>query len=271
MPQTTYQDQSDKQALEGGLYDVGFSDLVSRSPGANVAQVERITVDTAANSTAYTVTINGVPISFTSDANATKEEIRDGLVAAINAEGFVNSEVTASNGPTTDTLDVTADTAGTPFTLTESDANLSTSTITANVTGNPVPFGRGLARGGSAGLAVLPSSTGFVFEGVSVNRAKALPKDNTVSPPETGAARWNEADAMTVMRWGRIWVIPEDAVAITDDVYVRHTQGAQSDQTPGRFRTDADGSNADQISNARWLTAAGAGELAVLEIFTPLT
>lgn len=271
MPQTTYQDQADKQALEGGLYDVGHSDLVTRSPGANVAQVERVTVDTAANSTAYTVTINGVPISFTSDANATKEEIRDGLIAAINNEGFVNNAVTASDGAGTDDLDITADTAGVPFTLTESDANLSTATQQANVTGNPVPFGRGLARGGSPGLAVLPSATSFVLEGVSTNRAKALPKDNTVSPPQTGTARWNEAESMTVLRRGRIWVIPEDAVTITDDVYVRHTQGSQSNQTPGRFRTDADSAKADQVTNARWLTAAGAGELALLEVWTPLT
>jgi flagellin len=52
---------------------------------------------TAANANAYTVTINGRELIYTSDADATTQEIRDGLAAMINALDIEGLELDVSN------------------------------------------------------------------------------------------------------------------------------------------------------------------------------
>lgn len=377
MSQLTYQDQADLLGFEGGLYDSGPNDVVSRTPGGNVAQVYTIsvttvveataevwtlTVDTAANADAFTLIIGGFEFTGTTagtDAATQAAAIRtllalntdftdiytvggtgadvtitgpdgetfavyetveatsawswayttpavigthfyltvdghvvhyaaqgtvaetesDAFLALIQADDYVSALVTAAEG-TGAAITLTAVTAGVPFVVSFSNRNLGgtpgTGTIagsatTANVTGNPVPFGRALAEGSSDNVAALPSVTGFVFAGVSVNRAKSRPRDNSASIPVTGDATWKASESMPVLRKGRIWVIPEDAVTKnTSGVYVRFTQGASANQTVGRFRGSADSGKTDQItSGARWLTSASAGQLALLEINLP--
>lgn len=99
---------------------------------APVAQVVDITIDTVTNSVAYAVTLNGVVISINSDASALDTEIRDALIAAINADGTLSPKMTAAtNG--SNKVRVTSDIAGLPFTYSEADAKLSIAEITANV------------------------------------------------------------------------------------------------------------------------------------------
>lgn len=111
---------------------------VNDSPRA--AQVSTILVDTAANSTAYTVTVDGIDVSYTSDGTATVAEIATGLAAALNAEGLINGRLSASSNSATVTL--TARVGGEPFTLSESDANLTASTLSANALSAPLYMGR---------------------------------------------------------------------------------------------------------------------------------
>ena len=85
---------------------------------------------TVANNATYTVTINGLLHTYISDANATAQEIIDGLVALINA-GAQASFVTASNfGPDTH-LQVVTDFIGEPFTFANS-GNLTASVFVAH-------------------------------------------------------------------------------------------------------------------------------------------
>lgn len=92
---------------------------------AVIAQVDTIT-PTAVNSTIYTVTVNGIAFSYTSDASATVSEIVAGLIAAINA----GTEPVTASGSTT--LILTADAAGEGFTV-ELNGNMSIVHTTANV------------------------------------------------------------------------------------------------------------------------------------------
>jgi hypothetical protein len=62
----------------------------------NVASA-KLTVDGVANSKAYTVTIDGVDFTYTSDTDATATEIRDGLQALIIAGGYAAAEVVDSS------------------------------------------------------------------------------------------------------------------------------------------------------------------------------
>ena len=64
-------------------------------------------------------------------------------------------------------------------------------------------------------------------------------------------------------------VIVEEDVTPDDDVFFRHSGAGASPEAIGRFRTDADTANADQVNSARWLTSAVAGGLAVLGINLP--
>ena len=371
--QTDYLDQGSFPALEGGVYDNGPNDVVSRTPGANVAQistltlttgiaavaeVQKITITTAADADVFHVFLNGHEVATGTSSGTDKTVQRDalqallladayfvanftwtdsstdaGIITALNpGEGFdlfltidatsvwtisTNTEnvvgtfikltingiqyvypcgstteatetaallavlladtrltnlVTVTN-PTATTVVFTAIEAGVPFSISLVNANrqgqpgsgtVSLATGTANVTGNPVPFGRAVARTTTVNKAILPAATGFSFEGVTVNRAKALPQlDN---PLATGTAQYNAGETMPVMRKGRIWVIPETTGALTASVYVRHTQGAAPEATPGRFRATDDSGKVDVLTGARWVTVPTAGELAVIEL-----
>lgn len=123
-----------------------------------------------------------------------------------------------------------------------------------------IEFGLGLIQTAVAGQAALPSATGFVFEGISVQTNK--PTLNA-----TGEALYQQGEEITVKRKGRIWVYTEVATAVNDPVFLRHTVNAAL--VPGDFRIDADTARADQILNARWITATTAAGLAVLEINLP--
>jgi hypothetical protein len=92
-----------------------------------VAQENNLTVQNLLNDTEYTVTIDGVAFSFTSDGTATDLEIIAGLETAINAGGL--SLTLTNNGAN---LDILADNAGQSFII-QVDANLGLTLTTANV------------------------------------------------------------------------------------------------------------------------------------------
>ncbi len=84
-----------------------------------------VSITTVANATDYTCTINGTEFSFTSDADATAEEIAAGLVAAIN----LGSEPVTATDNLDGTYDLDADVAGTAFTV-EVDSGQTIGTLT---------------------------------------------------------------------------------------------------------------------------------------------
>lgn len=109
-------------------------------------QVSTITVNTAADDTKYAVTINGVEVTYTSGTGATTTSIATGLAAAINEEPLVRGQVSATSSAAVVTL--TGTYPGEAFTLTESDANLSTATTTSADEADPIGFGRAVVSDG---------------------------------------------------------------------------------------------------------------------------
>jgi hypothetical protein len=71
---------------------------------------------------------------------------------------------------------------------------------------------------------------------------------------------------VNVLREGRIYVEPEQAVAVGDPVFVRVTAGVAPNDVIGRFRMDADGGNAVAVTGARWVKSGSTTEVAVLEV-----
>lgn len=96
---------------------------------APVAQVIQFDVD-AADDGDYTVTINGVAYTFNA-SSSTATAIKDGLISAING----GSEPVTAATVDTDSLSLTADVAGVPFTysVTAPNDNLSTAVTAAHV------------------------------------------------------------------------------------------------------------------------------------------
>lgn len=125
-----------------------------------------------------------------------------------------------------------------------------------------VPFGRGVIEGAANDEVLIPSATGFVFEGIAVAKHKA--KLNS-----SGEAEYDQYESISTLRKGRVWVLAEAVISKGDPVYLRHTANAGT-TAAGRFGNIADTARADQITNARWLTTTTAiDQLALVEINLP--
>ncbi|NOT72451.1 MAG: hypothetical protein HOP09_14615 [Hyphomicrobium sp.] len=143
---------------------------VNASP--QTVQSGTITVTAATNSKVYTETINGIDVSYTSDASATTTEIAAGLAAAINAEPLVRGYVSAVAAVAVVT--VTALWPGIAFTMSDVDAELTTvEAVTAAASANAVPFGRaviskGRVSGATDQLVALADASHFTAQVVTV-------------------------------------------------------------------------------------------------------
>jgi len=129
-----------------------YSDPTRRSgSGINsqgqVKQVGTIVVNTAADATVYTWTINGVPATYTSGTSATTTTIAAGIAVVINATPDQRSAVVATAA--TDTVTLTSEWAGVAFTASDSDSRLTTTEAsTANAAASAVAFGVALIQTG---------------------------------------------------------------------------------------------------------------------------
>ena len=103
-------------------------------------QVGSIVVDTAADNTTYTWTLNGIVQTYISGTGASVSSIASGIAAVIDADPRVRGQVSPSASSATVTL--TSVIEGLAFTLSDSDGNLTTTeSSTANASANTVAFG----------------------------------------------------------------------------------------------------------------------------------
>lgn len=72
----------------------------------------------------------------------------------------------------------------------------------------------------------------------------------------------------SVLRRGRVWVAVEEAVAVGDPVFFRHTAGGGGSEI-GAFRNDADTATCDQVTQAAWLQGSAGAGVALLELNIP--
>lgn len=104
--------------------------------------VQTITVaGSPTSSHEFTVTINGIDCSYTSDGSATSQEVVDGLTAAINNEPGVRATVRAVATSST-VVTVTGITPGVTFTMTDADGDLTCAVVTAAASADAIEFGR---------------------------------------------------------------------------------------------------------------------------------
>lgn len=164
-------------AMAAHLADVDT--VVNSAPQAY--QVSTITVDTVTNSATYTVTIEGIDVSYTADGSAVNTEIVAGIIAAIEADPAVSMHVTAAATSST-VITLTGRTAGLAFTVTDADAKLTCATTTAADEADPIGFGRLLidqgvdgdgsrlgALAASGSLTAQVDSWAITYEAVLIN------------------------------------------------------------------------------------------------------
>lgn len=117
----------------------------------------------------------------------------------------------------------------------------------------------GTAEGEVANIAATGDiSTGGQLAGVVARRLSRVSKSDGLDP------NFEANESMPVVRKGYVYVKVQNAVAKDAPAFARHASGNE-----GQFRSDADGGNATAVPNAYFRSAAGAGEVAVLEIDLP--
>lgn len=184
--------------VAGDLADVGHSDkktFLNSFPQAK--QQDTLTVDANVLGQQYTVTIDEVDITSegTSAADTTEaaEKIRD----AINDEPLVNGRVVATSAA--NVVTVTARIEGLGYSISETEADLTLASVTANAEADPVPFGRVVVSDtfgdGQNKLARLPDSANMTVESLeltynagTVQTLWTLDGDETVLEAEGGTA-----------------------------------------------------------------------------------
>lgn len=149
----------------------------------------------------------------------------------------------------------------------EADAGYDSRVVTATDPTNATNFGRAAILGASEGLFQVPDGADGTLIGITKH-------SHSHDPSATSATEGVAAtEPVNIMAKGRIWVLPEDDVALGDTVFYRHSNAGAAPEGNGRFRTDNDGASGDvtQITaGARWLSAGLAGTPVLLEINIPV-
>lgn len=215
---------------------------------------------TAQNTTAYTLKINGITISVTSDGSGTAAEVRDLLLAAIAADAYANALVTVAASGANCRITERNPAAG-EVAITEADANLTLTVITAHGEYEPMAAGIAVARG-DGDREIRKLSSGASVAGITVHSHAIGDSDLD------GEALYDANSVIPVLTSGMLLVKVEEAVTPADDVYVRHT-ATTDNPTLGAFRTDSDGGTAMALASAAYRSSADADELAEVEVNAP--
>jgi hypothetical protein len=130
-------------------------------------------------------------------------------------------------------------------------------------------FGRAVERGAADNEFIIPvTGTLATFYGITHHthavELGTLPTATNEGIPGTKPAN--------IVRKGRAIVFPEVAVTKGAPVFYRFQNAGADPEGQGRFRDDNDGASGDVVdisTIARWVTSAGAGAPAILEINLP--
>ncbi len=260
--QTAFQN-APNAAVAGQLADISpMREIMSRI--MRTRQLLEFIVVGAHDAETYTATIGTTDYEVTAGTGSTTATIAALLIAAINAG---SQAVTAREGGTTAKVLVEADDYGDEFAYDADAQTTNALTVSELVEADESPvFGVFVVKDeneGDQGVRLPRASgdiTGTIGEGVI--RADLTQE----SPRDATSGAHPVASMIDVIRRGRVWVVAEEAVEVGDDVFVRYASGSGGTQL-GAFRSSADTSTAAALKGATWRTAAGAGELAIVEIF----
>ena len=183
MPVTNYDDIGARPGRAGHIATSNsYHSRISRVVGGMAAPVRQVVVDTAADDTDYTVTVNGEAKTVDSGTGATKNSILLLLIAAINADSDLFSVLFAEEHPdNTDRLLITGRELGVATTCT-AGANLTASEITAEDAGDNIPPGVVVCQDPSDPKgAILPEATTVAAVAQVTDATPATPSASDVA------------------------------------------------------------------------------------------
>jgi len=147
-----------------------------------------------------------------------------------------------------------------------SDANNRTITVIADQGQVATVDSFVVTLGASQAGAVITNGTQDSFYGVALRTQNKENLNNASGT--TGPAPYNEGDAVSMLRQGKVLVYVDQDVTSDDPVYMRIVAGA-GDSLIGRFRKDADSGSAILVADATYTVGATDGGLATLEFNKP--
>lgn len=108
-----------------------------------------------------------------------------------------------------------------------------------NTTASAMPAGIGVCQAATAGEMKLPDSATAKFVGVILNSFAREPGNQDVSL--SGTAAIVVGGGANVRELGSVYALCEEAMAVTDKVFMRHTANGAGKLQAGAFRNDSDG------------------------------
>jgi len=133
--------------------------------------------------------------------------------------------------------------------------------VSSVVAEGEVGFGKFVSHGTDPEKQGLLPSTAAEITNPKVGHGIAL-QSHGMESSLSGDPKYADKAMMSCLRRGSVYVKVEEAVALTDDVYVRYAAGGDG---LGSFRASDPGSAAAILPGAKYVKAAGAGELAKVE------
>lgn len=251
-------------ALEGMLIDAPPHDFITPclvNSGGYTAQINTITIGTAAINTTYSVRIQGVyndidvTVNMTSDGDDTTADIATKIASALKANGVVYAIFAISSTSTTVVL--TARKIGTANSYTVTVAGGAATVALTTSAGDPaiIPFGLVITTGTSdnARVGKLPTAITDVPRGISV-RSDAYESRDGIDGVLPG-------NLINTLADGRVWVKPTTAFKPTDTVYYSYA----SDATKGTIRNSS-AANYAPLPGAKFENSGNIGDLAILKV-----
>lgn len=123
-----------------------------------------------------------------------------------------------------------------------------------------VPFGKFVVRSTGDDECKLPvASTDITVVTSALGMALAV---QSIEQDSSGVAQYVAKSQVNVLKKGRAWVKVEEAVTVASTVHVRYAAGGNG---LGSFGDTTGTSERAPLAGAKYLTAAGANELALIE------
>lgn len=256
--QTTVSKQP-TNAFAGMEGDSG-GDVISRMIAT--LQLDQITVAGNTNGV-FKVVIDGTEEGNTTAASNTIAEITAALLADLeNSTSSLSAEASGTDKiliESTDQFDTDGFT--TVATAVGSASDMTVTTLVAH--GQTVQGGIGVCTDPRAATSGLQCRKPRQATDVTANFLGITITDTGLGADS--AAIYGQHATVAIKHKGRIWVKVEDAVAEKGSVYCRYTD-ATAAYGLGSFRSDADTSDAALVPSAKYVVAAAAGGLALVEL-----
>ena len=246
---------SDRPVAPGQVNEIHGGLSIDMYAGGYNRKRAVITVSTAADSTSYTFTVQGKDkvnqaVTITSDADATKQEIRDLLYLKTFDHPELGKRLLFKKDPESiDKLIVAAIESGDDFAISEADGNLALA-ITQNAgSGQNMPFGRGVFQdAANREIARLMEASQTLL---GVTQRSETENDGSGNTYIAGGS------GVKIRIQGAI-VVELDASTTSpvpgDQVFCRTAGTANGEQ--GQFRVDNTDGSPVAVGGARWYTGA---------------